>query len=143
MQSLPPPIPGKYPGAGQASLLRANEQVYLFQTQLIAAGTASIAVQLERIKSGFFYPFGASMEVWFTDVNNNPLTPGAFELDWQDADVDQDSHYNTMSSLVGTASLNSNFVGRIELPTFWSKYMRALLKTMPNANVYTTVLVTR
>jgi len=59
LAALPPVTPGIYPGAGRASLLRANSQQWLFQQQLIAAGTASIAVQLERIKMSYFYPLGA------------------------------------------------------------------------------------
>jgi hypothetical protein len=67
----PGPIdPGLYPGAGQASLLRSNEQQYLFRQQLIVSGQASIAVQLERIKAAA-YPFAASVQIWFTDVNGS------------------------------------------------------------------------
>src|SRR4051812_11609152 len=84
----PGPItPGLYPGPGQAALLRANEQQYLFQQQLIVSGQASIAVQLERIKSSF-YPFACSVQIWFTDVNGAAANPGAFEVDAQASDID-------------------------------------------------------
>jgi hypothetical protein len=141
---MQPPLtqPGVYPGPGKAVLLRANEQQYLFQQQLITAGQASIAVQLERIKAAS-YPFGVSLQVWFTDVNEAAITPGAFQIDWQDSDLDIDALYVPVSSLVGTAALNATFAGRIELPLVWTKFMRVSLKTFPNAGVYSNALVSR
>jgi hypothetical protein len=48
--------PGVYPGPGQAPLLRCGEQMTVWQAQGISAGvTTSLAVQVEWIKSGFFY----------------------------------------------------------------------------------------
>src|ERR1700690_2750785 len=151
LPAAPPVAPGTYPGPGQSPLLRANEQQYLFRQQLITAGqsagaagvnvSASIAVQLERIKA-LSYPFGASLEVSFTDVNGNASTPGNFEVDWQNADTDRDAAYNTVSALVNTASLNASFVGRIELPTMWAKYTRIYVKTLANP-VYITAVLTR
>jgi hypothetical protein len=145
MQALPQVSPGVYPGSGQASLLKANGQQWLFQQQLIVAGQSSIAVQLERIKMPYFYPFAASLQVFFTNAAGAPASPGAFELDWQDSDLDADIQYVTMASytLVGTASLNASFVGRIEATQIWTKFMRVNLKTMPNSGVYTSALVTR
>jgi len=135
----PGPIaPGVYPGPGLASLLRANEQQYLFQQQLITAGQASIAVQLERIKSAF-YPNGASLQVWFTNASSVAADPGAFEFDAQVADVDADAQY---ANTTGLTAVNAGFSGRIELPLIYAKFLRVLAKTLTNA-VYSNVLVTR
>ena len=99
LNSLPPgQPPGIYPGPALASLLRANESVWLFQNQFFPAsgggGTsvntqanrsnpyASIAVQLERIKSAF-YPFGFSLHCFFTNSSGAALNPGTIELDLQ------------------------------------------------------------
>jgi hypothetical protein len=151
-QASPPTQAGIYPGPGQAGLLRPNGQQWLFESQLIAAGgvsggagaygnnpSASIAVQLERIR-GDFYPFGASFHIAFTNILGQPANPGTFEIDIQDSDIDIDTQYCTLSSLTG--GLNAYYVGRIELPTFWGKFVRAYVKTLTNA-VYTSVLATR
>lgn len=132
-------MPG-YPGTAQAKLLRNNQQAFFFNRELVAAGVQSAAFQLERINRSF-YPFGASFEIFFTDANGNPANPGACEIDIMTADIDQANHYCPISSVV-LASLNANFVGRIELPNFWAKYVCALVKTLTNS-VYTSVLVTR
>jgi hypothetical protein len=134
---------GPYPGPGLANLLKSNEQQYLFTAatvppnQVAAANgsnaSASIAVQLERIKSAF-YPFGVSFEIGFS------ASPGVFEVDVQTADQDKDSSFVTISSLTG--GLNASNVGRVELPTFWAKYVRVYVKTLPNP-VTITALVTR
>lgn len=138
LNALPPVLPGIYPGAGLASLLRANSQQFLFRQQLIAAGNASIAVQLERIKMSYFYPFGASLQIWFTDVNQVAAAPGTFEVDVQLSD--NDVQYSDGTAL--TAVNSTTQAGRIELPWLWAKYLRVNLKTLTNA-VYSNVLVTR
>jgi hypothetical protein len=130
-----------YGGTGKATLLRDNQQMFLFQQDTVAAGMASRAVQLERINRSN-YPWGVSFEIYFTDVNGNPASPGAFEVDIQTADIDQDSHYCTINALNAAGQLNASFVGRIELPNFWAKYVRAFVKTLTNA-VSTSVMVTR
>lgn len=140
MQGLPPANPGVYPGGGKAALLRSNEQQYLFQQQAGAQGLSSIAVQLER-RSGSFYPFAASLQIWFTDINGNPANPGTFEIDAQTSDVDLDGQYCVESSGALT-SLNSSYAGRIALTAIWAKFLRVNAKTVTNA-VYLNVLVTR
>jgi len=122
-----------YPGPNQADLLHENKQEYLFQNETIAPGQASIAHQLARTP-GKSYPFGASFQIIFSG------NPGTFRLDVQTADLDQDSSFVTVSSL--TAGLNGAYQGRIELPTFWAKYVRVLLVTLTNP-VNTSVLVSR
>ncbi len=135
----PGPItPGVYPGPGFAALLRANEQQYLFQQQLVVSGQASIAVQLERIKSAF-YPNGASLQIWFTNASSVASDPGTFEIDAQVADVDTDAQY---ANTTGLTALNASFAGRIELPLIYAKFLRVLAKTITNS-VYSNVLVTR
>src|ERR1700752_300224 len=97
MPTVPASNPGFYAGGAKANLLRANQQQYLFQQQLNTGGAAaSIAGQLERIKSGFFYPFGASFQIWFSDVNGNPSNPGAFLVNIEDSDIDQDNQYSVI-----------------------------------------------
>jgi hypothetical protein len=149
MQSLPPPTPGIYPGGGQASLLRANEQTYLFQQTLLTAGqsaasngsnpSASIAVQLERIKTSS-YPNGVSVSIWFTNSSSASSAPGAFEVDIQTADLDLDSQYVSLSKV--TTGLNANNVTRVELTAFWAKFLRLNVITLTNP-VYLNALVSR
>lgn len=129
----PPPAPGVYPGSSKAWLLRENQQAYLFQNQAITAGQSSIAVQLERIRTAS-YPWGVSFAIWFA------ANPGAFQVDVQTADLDQDSQFVTIASLTG--GLNASNVGRVELPSFWAKFARVKLVSIGNA-VNSSVLVTR
>lgn len=133
-------MPG-YGGTGQAKLIRDNQQVYLFQQETNVTGRASIAIQLERINRSF-YPWGASFQLAFTDINGNPSSPGTFEVDIQTSDIDQDNQYCNINSWTALAALNANFVGRIELPWFYAKYVRGYVKTLTNA-VYVTLLATR
>lgn len=134
----PGPIaPGVYTTSGIAGLLRANEQQFLFRQQAIVAGQASIAVQLERIKSGF-YPFAASLQIWFTDVNQVAADPGAFGVDAQLSDNDvQYADGNGLTAVNATSR-----AGRIELTLIWARFLRVNVKTLTNA-VFTNVLVSR
>lgn len=119
-----PPTPGIYPGPGQAKLLRAGEYVTLLNAAAVVTNQASIAVQIERIKSGFFYPIGLSLEFQFSGA------PGSFEIDIQTADTDQDAFYVKNSSI--TTGLNSSNVGRIELTAFWALYARIFIASLTN-----------
>jgi hypothetical protein len=132
---------GGYGGTGSAKILRDNTQVFLFQKQNNPAGKASIALQLERVNRSY-YPWGVSFQVYFTDVNGNPADPGAFEIDIQTSDIDADIQYFTISKMTGDTSLNANFAGRVELTSFYAKYIRVLVATLPNP-VYVSVLATR
>jgi hypothetical protein len=125
-------MPG-YAGTGQAKLLYENRQAYLFQNETVANGTASIAYQLRR-ERGAYYPWGMSLEFTFG------AAPGTFEVDVQTADTDDNTHYVTLATL--TNGLNSSNVGRIELPSFWAKFVRVQVVTLTNA-VAITVLLTR
>jgi hypothetical protein len=125
-------MPG-YAGTSRAQLLYENRQVFLFQNETVAAGVASIAYQLRR-ERGAFYPWGMSLEFAFS------ADPGTFEVDVETADTDEDTHYVTINTL--TDGLNSSYVGRIELPSFWAKFVRVQVVTLTNA-VAITVLLTR
>lgn len=129
-----PPKPGIYPGSGQASLLRPGQYCYVLQNSNISAGQSSIALQLERVKTGFFYPIGFSVEVSFASA------PGAFEIDVQTADTDQDGFYVKNTALTG--GLNTNNVGRIEMVSYWALFMRLNVVSLTNA-VAVTAKVTR
>jgi hypothetical protein len=125
-----------YTGPAQATLLRDNRQMYLFQNETVVVGESSVAVQLDRV-SGTFYPWGVSFHISFSGA------PGAFEIDVQTSDVDQDSDYVTINALT-TGGLNASNVGRVELPNFWAKYVRVKVVSFANfATVNLSVLVTR
>jgi hypothetical protein len=63
-----------------------------------------------------------------------------FEVDIQTADTDAEVNYVTINTL--TAGLNASNIGRLELPNFWARYVRAKVVTLTNA-VAVTVKVTR
>ena len=140
MLNAPVATPGIYTAGGQALLLRAGEQQYLLNKQQVTPGQSTIAVQLERVKGGQYYPWGFAFQVWFTDVNGAPAAPGTFEVDAQGSDDDVDGHYCN----IGTAlnAVNASNAGRIDLTTVWPLFVRCNIKTLTN-NVYVTILVTR
>lgn len=124
-------MPG-YAGAGHAQLIRTNSQIFLFNNETVAAGAASIAVQLERI-SRSAYPWGTSFQVKFA------ANPGAFEVDIQIADTDADSDYISVAQI---AAANTTFVGRYDMTNLFPRFARARVVTLTNA-IGVTVLVTR
>jgi hypothetical protein len=134
VNALPPVQPGVYLGPGLASLLRANGQQYLWLNQNLVAGTtASIAIQLERLRAGLFYPWGAAFEVAFSGA------PGTFEIDIQFAETDKDANYVTVGTIT---AVNATNVGRYDMPnTVFPRYVRGFAKTFPNA-VTATLLLT-
>lgn len=142
MQASPPVVGGVYVPGVPASLLRAGEQQYVLQGQLNPANRASIALQLERIKSPHFYPFAMSVEVWFTSdpAGLTLAAPGTFEVDVQTADVDLDTHYVALSTTM--TAVNASNVGRLELVSIYCKFARVFVKTLTNP-VYVWALVTR
>ena len=121
-----------YPGTGLAALINPNKQAFLWNAESVPTGTASIAFQLERQKSAF-YPFGVSYELRFSGA------PGTFQVDIQHADTDTDAAYVTMNSI---SAVNTNNAARVELPSCYTKYVRAKVVTLTNA-VTTTMQVTR
>jgi len=131
-------MPG-YAGSGQAVLIRSGQQVFLFQQETGVVGKASIALLLERIPHAFASANGVSLQASFTNVNGTPADPGAFEIDLQTSDLDQDVQYCNASAWKPT-TLNANFVGRVEI-SFYARYARVFVKSMTNS-VYLTVLAT-
>lgn len=124
--------PGFYPGTGQAKLLNANHQYFLFQNHRVLATQASVAVQLERQKSNS-YPFGAAVQVQFSGP------PGVFELDVEGAEDDVDAMY---VSIVTIVAVNSGNVGRASVGFTYPKFIRVRMVTLTN-DVLTTVIATR
>lgn len=147
------PVPkiseGPYLGPGLAALLRANEDRHLLRQQQMPANqsgaangsnaSASIAVQLERTRAPYFYPFGVSFQIWFTDVNGAAAAPGTFEIDVQTSDLDIDGQFVNEGALT---AVNSSNAGRVWLTLSWMRYVRVYVKTLTN-NVYINVLVSR
>lgn len=134
LQPNPTITPGAYPGAGQAKLLRCGEQANLFYETNAPSGTASTAVQLERIKAATVYQFGVSFEISFSGA------PGTFDVEIQTADTDAESKYVSIAAV--TSGLNASNVCRVELPSFWARYVRVKVVVLANP-VTTSVLVTR
>lgn len=117
---------------GQATLLRTNQQKFLLNNETVAAGGASIAVQLDRI-SNSFYPWGFSVQVKFG------AAPGAFEIDVQVADTDNNTDYISVAQI---QSANASNVGRVDVTTFFPRFVRVIVVTLTNA-VGVTALITR
>ena len=128
-----PQAPGNYPGPGQASLINAGHQYYAWNNQAVPASTASVAFLLERQKSSS-YPFGAGFEVAFSGA------PGAFEIDIQGAETDQDANFVKLGAIT---SVNASNVGRYDLPpSQFPKFVRLFVSSLTNA-VNITAVVTR
>jgi hypothetical protein len=125
-------IPGLYPGAGQAKLLHMNQQAYLLQNTRITATQASVAVQLERTPHVSYF-FGAAIQVLFSGA------PGAFEIDVEASEDDQDATYISIVTIVAVNALNA---GRASVGFTYPKFIRARVVTLTN-DVLTTLLVTR
>ena len=114
-----------YPGPGQAILLYKNRIGYLFQNEQFGAGLASVAFQLARIDANKTGPFGVSFQVAFS------ASPGTWQVDIQDSDIDTDGAYVTIASISG--GLTAGFNGRIELPNIWAKFVRGKIVGLTNA----------
>jgi predicted RecA/RadA family phage recombinase len=126
--------PGVYAGPGQAPLLRCGEQITVWQAQGILAGTTtSLAVQVEWLKSGFFYVPKLSVELVASGA------PGTFEVDVQFAETDKDANYISNSTLIN--AVNTSNVARWDLPAgFFPRYARLFAKTWPNPVTITAVI---
>jgi hypothetical protein len=130
-------MPG-YAGKGRATLLRSNQQAFLFQNEIPTVPSLSLAVQLERI-SHSFYPWGASFEVWFSG------NPGAFEIDFMGANDDSPERYLSLGSVTTAtgSTVSGQYVARFDMPTAdWPKFVAAYIKTLTNS-VQVNVQVTR
>jgi len=128
-----------YPQGGLATMLRSNQQGFMFNNDLVVVGEMSQAFQLERI-SHSAYPWGASFEVVFS------ASPGTFEIDIMGANQDLLVNYNLLGSISATNNATSGaWVGRYDMASnLWPKYVAAYVKTFPNfATVKVTLQVTR
>jgi hypothetical protein len=126
-------MPG-FKGTGQATLLRENQQVYLWQAETVVAGSLSIAFELARI-TGAFYPWGMSFELVFS------AAPGTFEIDIMGANNDLAANYVSLGTI---STVNANDVGRWDMSSnLWPKYVAAFMKTLTNIGALTTLQVTR
>jgi len=127
-----------YAGNGRAVLLRSNGQAYLWNNEVATVGGLSAAVQLERI-SHSSYPWGVAFDVQFSGA------PGAFEIDivgsQDDVGNPNPGQYVTLGTIT---SVSSTFCGRWDMPSnMWPKFVAAILKTLTNSAVNTTLRVTR
>ena len=122
-----------YDGTGQATLLRENQQKYLWQNEAVAVGTLSVAYELARINRSF-YPWGLSFEATFSSA------PGAFEIDIMGANNDIAANFISLGTI---STVNSANVGRWDMtPGLWPRYVAGFMKTLTNA-VNVTLQVTR
>jgi len=122
----------RYPGTGQATLLYENQQNFFCYQERLTATMKTQAFQLRRVTRQAI-PFGASVEVSFSGA------PGTLQIDVQTADSDEDGKYTVLTSI---AAVNSSNVGRVELPSFWAKYIRLSVTTLTN-DVLMTGMVSR
>lgn len=122
-----------YASSNQAALIYENSQQFLWNQEVVAAGTLSIGWELYRV-SRSYYPWGLSVEVSFASA------PGAFEVDIMAANSDQKGSYIKVGSIT---AVNASNVGRFDMPSnIWPKYVAALVLTLGNA-VAITAQVTR
>lgn len=115
---------------GQSQLLRANRQFFFWNGETVTAATLSAAVQLERLPGPLFYPWGFSVEIWFSG------NPGSFEIDVMGANNDVAANYLPLGSIT-TASgstVTGAFVARYDMASnLWPKYVALYLKTLTNS----------
>lgn len=112
-----------YGGSDLASLLYENRQALVWNNEIVAAGSTSIAVQLRR-ERGAYYPNGISVEITFS------ASPGVFEVDVMTSDTDKLANFVQLAAI---STVNAAFVGRVELPNIYAKYVALFMKTSPNA----------
>lgn len=119
-----------YAGVGQAKLLRENTQIFLWQNEIIAAGSAvgslSMAVQLERVRSES-YPWGFSAEVAFAGA------PGAFDVDVMGSDTDDPRYFNKIGSITTVNAFNVGRFDGIGPNLTYPKYVALFMTTLANA----------
>ena len=129
-----------YPGSGKAALINANQQQFFFSNESVAGLTgtspASVAFLLERQKAAA-YPFGFAVEIAFSGV------PGAFEVDVQAAEQDQDISYIQLGT--GITAVNTGNAARFDgTPNlYYPKFVRLLIKTKTANAVNITAILTR
>ena len=127
-----------YLGTGLTGpLLYQNRQAIFWSMEIPAIGTASRAFQLGHCKGNGSADTAISVDALFA------ADPGAYEIDVEVADFDQDSAYVVAYSLGGTNSTtNANFTTRLVLSNFAGQFIRLRMKARTN-NVACTALVSR
>ena len=106
--------------------IETNESYLVWNADTPASGTLSQQVALARSRGG--YPPAASVEVIFS------ASPGAFEIDVQEADTDLASNYvGALGGALTTATLGANgtYVVRIDLNPVTARFLSLLMKTAP------------
>jgi len=121
-----------YPGNSLAELQYENTQFFFYQNETAPTGTLSAAFELRR-ERGNFYPNGLSVQVAFA------ADPGVFEVDVMTSDTDVAAYFVQTAQIT---TVNAGFVGRVELPNIYAKYVAVAVKTLTNA-VAVTVMGTR
>jgi len=113
----------KYRGSGNSCLMSENNQFVLWSKEAVNIGDASQAWELRRVK-GLFYPWGISYQLKFS------ADPGDFQVDIQHSDTDNEDYFVTVNSM--TSGLNAAFCMRLELPTCYTRYVRAKIVKLDN-----------
>lgn len=93
----------------------------VWNNENVAAGKASVPISMHRNAN---MPNVVSVELSF---ENNP---GAFGVDLQVADTDQEKYYVTKATM--NSGLNPSFVGRMEVTNLVAKYARLKMVSLAN-----------
>lgn len=94
----------------------------VWSNEAVAANSSSMQVCLHRNEH---FPTVMSAQIQFA------ADPGAFQVDLQTADVDDDTLYVTKASI--NSGLNASFVGRIEATDIVARFVRLRMVTKTNA----------
>lgn len=94
----------------------------VWKNENVAAGSASVPVACPR-SSGLAGVMSVQVEFH--------ANPGAFAIDLQVADTDQDKYYVTKATL--NTGLNPSFIGRMEVTNLVAKFARLKMVTKTNA----------
>lgn len=115
--------------ASSNKFLCENRSIPVWNNESVAQGNSSQAVELERRKSSFQYPWGFAVQI-------SNIT-GSFDIEVQGAETDTDASYVKLASI--TAANTSN-VGRGDYTTYWPKYVRLYAKTLTGTQTLTGII---
>lgn len=118
-------VNGIYPG----------DQVTVWSAEAPVTGAASVAVNVAGVYENVVPSI--SVEIFFS------ATPGAFEVDVQDADTDTAVAYQSITNAALTTVNAVGFYARYELAPFKGRFVRLLMKTQPANAVNITARITR
>ena len=105
-----------------AQTLEAGRPAMVWNNESVAVNSSSLAVGLQRHEN---FPNCLSVEVLFAS------DPGAFAVDLQMADTNEDKYFVTKATL--EEGLNATFAGRIEATNVVAKFARLRMVTLTNA----------